>query len=464
MGETTQVRPTKAKRTQLGVLTLVAVLAVVLLAFNLLRMLRAGDWLSVTHWLFFVLVAYAAAAVLAITTMVTGETAPARVAYRLTLLGFAVHALAWVWRYYQAGQPPFVSFFEIMMTFALAVVLLLLLSGRWLAFDTAAPFALPIAALAVLLTQLFPHQARPLVPALQSIWLYIHVSVAMLGYGACALAFALAILYLFKDGLRSSTLSAWTTGLGAFVYASLSGFSVLRGVYRLPAWDFSTGSRVRLDENILLQAEIPYLGWVFLATALLLFLCFLLYIYGENTRRWAEQVFPFTLAAQMVSLAALIYAIKAGTYFAPQIAQRVTVSFHSAPLELTGLVVILGLSGMAMAFRAKQAAIVARLPALDQLDAAIYYIVAVAVIFLTLLLITGAVWANVAWGRYWGWDPKEVAALITWAIYAAYLHMRLVAGWRGRKAVYFVLVGFLAVVFTFVGVSFLLTGLHAYVD
>lgn len=464
MEKTTQVGP--ARPTASGwVLTSVAVLAVLLLAFNLLRMMRTGEWLSVAHWLFFVLVTYAAAAVLAIAAMVTGAVPLARIVYRLTLLGFALNALAWVWRYYQAGQPPFVSFFEIMMTFALAVVLLLvLLGGRWLAFDMAAPFALPIAALALLLTQLFPHQARPLVPALQSIWLYIHVSVAMVSYGACTLSFALAILYLIKDGLRSSTLSAWTTGLGTFVYASLSGFSVLRGVYRIPAWDFSAGSRVRLDENTLLLVQIPYLGWLFLATTLLLFFCFLLYVYGENTRRWGEQVFPFTLAAQMVSLAALIYTIKAGTYFAPQIAQRVPVSFRSAPFELTGLALILGLSGVAMVFRASQAAIVARLPALDRFDEAIYHVVAIAVIFLTLMLITGAVWANVAWGRYWGWDPKEVAALITWAIYTAYLHMRLVAGWRGRKAVYFVLVGFLAVVFTFVGVSFLLAGLHVYMD
>jgi len=446
------------------VLTLVVLLAVLLLALNLLRMARTGDWLGVAPWLFFVLVAYATAAVLAIAAMVTAEAALARLAYRLTVLGSALHALAWVWRYYQAGQPPFVSFFEIMMSFALAVVLVLLLGGRWLAFDTAAPFALPIAALALLLTQLFPEQARPLVPALQSIWLYIHVTVAMVGYGACAVAFALALLHLIKDGLRSATLAAWTTGLGAFIYASLSGFSVLRGVYRMPAWDFAAGSRIRLDENTLLLVEIPYLGWAFLATALLLLLCFVLYVYGENTRRWAEQLFPFTLAAQMLSLAALIYAIKAGTYFAPQIGQRAPVSFGSAPLELTGLVLILGLSGLVMVFRASQTTIVNRLPTLAELDEAIYRVVAVAVIFLTLLLITGAVWANVAWGRYWGWDPKEVAALITWAIYTAYLHMRLVAGWRGRKAVYFVLVGFLAVVFTFVGVSFLLAGLHAYVD
>ncbi len=463
MEGTRQAEP--ARPTASGwVLILVVVLAVVLLALNLLRMARTGDWLSVAHWLFFVLVAYAAAAVLAIAAMVTGEAALARLAYRLTVLGFAVHALTWVSRYYQAGQPPFVSFFEIMLTFALAVVLLLLLAGRWLAFDTTAPFALPIAALALLLTQLFSEQARSLVPALQSIWLYIHVSVAMVGYGACAVAFALAVLYLIKDGLRSSTLAAWTTGLGAFIYASLSGFSVLRGIYRLPAWDFSAGSRIRLDENTLLLVEIPYLGWVFLATALLLLLCFLLYAYGEKTRRWAEQLFPFTLAAQMLSLAALVFAIKAGTYFAPQIGQRAPVSFRSAPLELTGLVLIPGLSALAMVFRARQAAIISRLPTLAELDEAIYRIVAVAVIFLTLLLITGAVWANVAWGRYWGWDPKEVAALITWAIYTAYLHMRLVAGWRGRKTVYFVLVGFLAVVFTFVGVSFLLAGLHAYVD
>lgn len=81
---------------------------------------------------------------------------------------------------------------------------------------------------------------------------------------------------------------------------------------------------------------------------------------------------------------------------------------------------------------------------------------------LTLLIVTGAVWAEYAWGSYWRWDPKETWSLITWLIYAAYLHGRLALGWRGPRAANWAICGFLAVLFTFVGVNLLLPGLHSY--
>jgi cytochrome c-type biogenesis protein CcsB len=82
-------------------------------------------------------------------------------------------------------------------------------------------------------------------------------------------------------------------------------------------------------------------------------------------------------------------------------------------------------------------------------------------LFLSVGIITGAVWANSAWGRYWGWDPKETWSLITWFIYATLLHARMMRGWRGKRIAYLSLVGFAAVVFTYFGVN-LLPGLHSY--
>ena len=78
------------------------------------------------------------------------------------------------------------------------------------------------------------------------------------------------------------------------------------------------------------------------------------------------------------------------------------------------------------------------------------------------LLITGAVWANESWGRYWGWDAKEVGALVAWLTYAGFLHSRIGYGWKGRRSAYFAVVAFLFVVFTYLGVSYLLPGLHSY--
>jgi cytochrome c-type biogenesis protein CcsB len=104
-----------------------------------------------------------------------------------------------------------------------------------------------------------------------------------------------------------------------------------------------------------------------------------------------------------------------------------------------------------------------RLPNLQILDEINYKLITLGFPLLTLAIITGALWAESAWGSYWRWDPKEVWSLITWFIYALVLHARLTAGWRGRKAAMLSIVGFISVIFTFFGVNLLLKGLHAFV-
>jgi len=111
----------------------------------------------------------------------------------------------------------------------------------------------------------------------------------------------------------------------------------------------------------------------------------------------------------------------------------------------------------------KMGAIAKRLPSLSLLDDLSYLSLKFGFPLLTLGIITGAVWAEYAWGRYWNWDPKETWSLITWLLYAALLHQRLTVGWRGRKAAMMAIAGFLAVLFTFLGVNLLLPGLHTYV-
>lgn len=85
-------------------------------------------------------------------------------------------------------------------------------------------------------------------------------------------------------------------------------------------------------------------------------------------------------------------------------------------------------------------------------------------LFLTLGILTGAVWANSAWGTYWSWDPKETWSLITWFVYAAFLHFNFMRGWRGRWAAWISIIGFISVLFTYYGVNFLLSGLHSYAN
>ncbi|MFO7839896.1 MAG: c-type cytochrome biogenesis protein CcsB [Desulfosalsimonadaceae bacterium] len=102
-----------------------------------------------------------------------------------------------------------------------------------------------------------------------------------------------------------------------------------------------------------------------------------------------------------------------------------------------------------------------KIPHIDMLDELTHQMVMFGFLFLSAGIITGAVWANQAWGRYWGWDPKETWSLITWFIYASLLHARLMRGWTGRRIAVLSCAGFIAVIFTYFGVN-LLPGLHSY--
>jgi len=106
--------------------------------------------------------------------------------------------------------------------------------------------------------------------------------------------------------------------------------------------------------------------------------------------------------------------------------------------------------------------IFAKLPSWDLIDELTYQMVVFGFLFLTIGIITGAVWANSAWGKYWTWDPKETWSLITWLIYAIFMHLRIMRGWSGRSLAYVSILGFLAVLFTYFGVNYLLSGLHSY--
>ncbi len=98
----------------------------------------------------------------------------------------------------------------------------------------------------------------------------------------------------------------------------------------------------------------------------------------------------------------------------------------------------------------------------DAFDAATAKTISFGFLFLTVGIISGAVWANSAWGTYWSWDPKETWSLITWFVYAVFLHCRFMRGWKGKPAAWISVIGFASVIFTYFGVNFLLSGLHSY--
>ncbi|MHB8173441.1 MAG: c-type cytochrome biogenesis protein CcsB [Nitrospirota bacterium] len=192
-------------------------------------------------------------------------------------------------------------------------------------------------------------------------------------------------------------------------------------------------------------------------------------IYLVLEYRWKIRV----MGAFIITIAFIL--ILASTLFAPDTAP-LPEYFSSGWLGVHTTLAFLAYASFAIAFafglmyiiqerqlkRKSPGALYRRLPPLDVLDELSYRSIIMGFPLLTLAMLTGAIWADSAWGSYWGWEPKEIWSLITWLVYAAYLHARLVAGWRGRKTAYLAVTGFLIVIFTFLGVNLLLPGNHAF--
>jgi len=144
----------------------------------------------------------------------------------------------------------------------------------------------------------------------------------------------------------------------------------------------------------------------------------------------------------------------------PALQQSVLLSVHVASAVISYGALAVGFSA-ALIYLIVRNRKVSWLPQPDLLENISYRTVIVGFPFLTLTIILGAVWANIAWGRPWGWDPKETARLVTWLIFAAYLHARVIAGWRGGRSALLLVIGFLAILFTFFG-NYIFSGLHSY--
>jgi cytochrome c-type biogenesis protein CcsB len=329
---------------------------------------------------------------------------------------------------------------------------------------------MPVAIVGVVLMQLLRTEVHPLVPALQSTWLHVHVTLAMLAYAACALSFALAMMFLIQDNLKTETVLAVTSASTLAIYASLISIRFEKwGGLSLVAWDPAQKSEVFLAKGVRLFVTIPDLGW--LMTLTLLVVAAPLVFYG--LARWkktnndsflvlANRAVFLSILLQVMALVMFLVRAGDGRYPSLDAEGLFPTSLAASPFILSGLVggVFISLLYLLLVWRRPD--LERLLPSTDDLDRLTYKTICLAFPLLTLMIASGAYWANQTWGSYWSWDPKETWAAITWLVYALYLHMRITRGWRGRRAAYFAIAGFAVVMFTFFGVTYLLPGLHAY--
>jgi ABC-type transport system involved in cytochrome c biogenesis permease subunit len=410
--------------------------------------------------------------------------------------------MPWVFRYV-----PFANLYDLSLAFAFGAGITTLLVMRREDFRIVAAISLPLAAIVLVLARFIGPEFIDLPPVLDSYWRPIHVGIASLSYGIALVCFAVAVLYLLKDGLKVEAMAIWTSLFAVCVFATISKFSVFSltsfGTYT--ASTFVGSSRAALA----LRADIPYVGWFLVAAAALLIgamISFWVYLSksDEKAKGIGARLLQLALLVQGAGIAMLVYQIRnigsvvshistsqyerfatwmmqqqevpqkeiaamssqqlygMASQWIQQNGSQLHLSLNANPVELAALITAFTGTFFVVLFSINTERVRAALPSAEVLDSLMYKLAGVAFAGLALLLMTGAVWANESWGRYWGWDSKEVGALVAWLTYAGFLHTRIARGWKGRRSAYFAIAAFLFVIFTYLGVSYLLPGLHSY--
>jgi len=463
-----RVKAEQQPTTGMTLIVMVGLAIAFLLFMAFLNVVKSGNILNETNLLFATLIFYAGAAALYLGFGVTGTESYVKFASLSTWLGLIASTAAVAHRWYEAGHPPFASVYEMLLSFVWTLALLTLIAEKRYGVKVIGTVTMPVAIVGVVLMQLLRTDVHPLVPALQSTWLHVHVTLAMLAYAACALSFALAMMFLIQDNMKTETFLAVTSASTLAIYAGivLTRFEKWGGL-SLVAWNPEQKSEIFISKGMRLFVTIPDLGWLMVLTLLVVASPLVLYALA----RWKRDDTFLTLANRAVFVSILLqvmalvmFLVRAsdGRYPSLDADGLFPTSLAASPFILSGLVggVFISLLYLLLVWRRPDLGRL--LPSANNLDRITYKTICLAFPLLTLMIAAGAYWANQTWGSYWSWDPKETWAAITWLVYALYLHMRITRGWRGRRAAYFAIAGFAVVMFTFFGVTYLLPGLHAY--
>ena len=438
-----------------------------LLFMAFLNVVKTGNLLNESNLLYAALIFYAGAGALYLGFGVTGTDSYVRFASLATWAGLAANTGAVAHRWYEAGHPPFASIYEMLLMFVWTLAILTLVAEKKYGVKVIGTVTMPVAIVGVVLMQLLRSDVHPLVPALQSTWLHVHVTLAMLAYAACALSFALAMMFLIQDRMKTEIFLAATGLFNIAVYiAILTRFEKWGGLSVI-AWNTQDKTEIFLQKGVRLFVVIPDLGWLMLLVLFVVAAPFVLYLMGrlqnnESFYTLANRTVFVSILLQILALAVFLLRASNGQYASLDAEGLYSTSLAASPFILSGLVGGIFNSLLYLLLLWRRTDLERLLPTADDLDRITYKTICIAFPLLTLMIAAGAYWANRTWGSYWSWDPKETWAAITWLVYAGYLHMRITRGWRGRRAAYFAILGFAVVMFTFFGVTYLLPGMHAY--
>ncbi len=447
-----------------------------------------------------------------------------RVGLWVSSIGFFFNLSSWLFRWVGAGERenwirmtnqitgeyhswwffsyiPFANLYDLSLAFAFGAAFATLLIAHRPNARFVGAITLPLVSLILILAVFIGNEFINLPPVLDSYWRPIHVGVASLSYGVALVSFGIAVLYLIKDGVKIESMGV---AVGLFI---ISGFVVFSNAFKPFSLSYRLTPIIPGDGGFMavrpLSIGVPGVGvliGISMALIIAMTISFAMYVYrnNEQARKIGHLALRASLITQAAGLAWVFYSVKTmrgvgamtdpsqhhevGKWLAGEGASQMPAAqliqgaqnwlsqnsglmvfdVRSNPVELASLVTAFAATLFIVAFSFRTERVRASLPPIEKIDSLIYKTVGTAFAGLAILLVTGAVWANESWGRYWGWDAKETGALVAWLAYAGYLHTRIAHGWSGRRSAYFALVGFLLVIFTYLGVSYLLPGLHSY--
>ena len=395
--------------------------------------------------------AYLVAMVLYISYLAFRKNGIGQTATVVTIVGFAVQTVALLLRWYESyqmeiGRVPLSNLYESLVFFTWSTVMIYLIVELKYKTRAFGAFVMPVVFLALAFINVagISSDITPLVPALKSNWLFYHVLISFLGYAAFGVAFSVCLIYLLNDMEERGSTTNLLAAIGAIAIIAPVGYIMASA---------GTGMKRAFWYGL----AIVFLAWV-------------LYLIVAGARN-KKQVYVFwTLCVTLT--AGLLVAM--GADFVMFKSAASDESFRKHMFESTFLNASVAVRVVCWAAVAAMFALVwtqgIKLKNLfkqyslsdELLEEISYKMIAVGWPLLGGGIITGAVWANSAWGTYWSWDPKETWSLITWFVYAIYLHARYVRGWKGTQMAVIACLGFLSVIFTYLGVNLVLSGLHSY--
>lgn len=444
-----------------------------------------------------------------------------RAATALASLGVAAHTAYLVTRWIAAGQieilsrestgdlltstdrfwfmvshPPYTNLFDALNFVAWAMMVCYLIIERKWGLRIVGVLAVALALVAMGEASLVTDkQIEPLVPALQSYWILIHVGMLFVSYSLFTLGAVCALLYLVRTGTKSAVMGFVQAAVAALLLALIGGFRLLsRAVFEMaPGWQHQVQSRLHAgklldvttavhvvpagsDKAVKYLTPVAGVGPFLLAAVLLFVVAAVVYFRAralpeEGVRARGYKLTAAGFALLTVGLGLLVYRIVNSPEIVLPEGVRLAPGEHG-PFRLSlasnyalGLIALVW--GTTLGFLLTtplRDRISEGLPDPRKLEDITYRVIIAGWPLLTIGIVMGGMWANEAWGRFWGWDPKETWALITWVVYAGYLHTRITLGWAGKRPAAIAVFAFAVVVFTFMGVNLGLTGegLHTY--